>query len=259
MSALTTEVNGQPASIGQLRLLAVQSYGHFTAMQVRDRRVRGLDFHLARLSAACVEMFGAEPGADLIRDHVRHAIRDTPDASVRTMISWPEEDDAATILVTVRPPAELAPGPHSLQTAPYQRPLPHIKQVGGGFGQDYYGRLARRNGYTGVLLTGLDGVLSEAATANVGFSDGTGVVWPDAPALAGITMQVLEAQLADAGLTSRHTSIRLADLPSFASMFISSSRGVAPVGRVDDVALPVDDAFMKTLAHVYESAPQDLI
>jgi branched-subunit amino acid aminotransferase/4-amino-4-deoxychorismate lyase len=228
-------------------------------MQVRDRRVRGLEFHLSRLSAASVEMFGADPGGDLIRDHIRHAIRDVEDASVRTMISWPEGDDAATILVTVRPPAELAPGPHSLRSAPYQRPLPHIKQVGGGFGQDYYSRLARRDGYTGVLLTGPGGVVSEAAIANVGFFDGTGVVWPDAPALAGITMQVLETHLADAGLTSRHTSIRLADLPSFESMFISSSRGVAPVGRVDDVTLPVDLDFMKTLAHVYESAPQDLI
>jgi branched-subunit amino acid aminotransferase/4-amino-4-deoxychorismate lyase len=256
MSALLTEVNGQTASIDQLRQLAVHSYGHFTAMQVRDRRVRGLDFNLARLSAASLEMFGAEPGGDLIREYIRHAIRDTPDASVRTIVQWPEGDDEATILITVRPPAEHAPGSHSLLSVPYQRPLPHIKQVGGGFGQDYYGRLAHREGYNGALLTGQDGVISEAATANIGFFDGTDVLWPDAPALAGITMQLLKA---DSRLTSRETSVRVADLPNFQSAFLSSSRGVAPVGRVDDVTLPVDLDFMRKLSHIYESTPLDVI
>jgi hypothetical protein len=69
-------------------------------------------------------------------------------------------------------------------------------------------------------------------------------------------MQLLKA---DSRLTSRETSVRVADLPNFQSAFLSSSRGVAPVGRVDDVTLPVDLDFMRKLSHIYESTPLDVI
>ncbi|MGP3939920.1 hypothetical protein [Streptomyces sp. 6N106] len=51
------EINGSPATADTLRLPALTSYGHFTAMQIRDARVRGLDLHLDRLRSATRELF----------------------------------------------------------------------------------------------------------------------------------------------------------------------------------------------------------
>jgi hypothetical protein len=76
------EVDGRPPTAEQLQHRALVNYGHFTAMQVRDRKVRGLHLHLHRLEAATEEVFGANLDASRIREHIRHALgEDLPDAS----------------------------------------------------------------------------------------------------------------------------------------------------------------------------------
>jgi branched-subunit amino acid aminotransferase/4-amino-4-deoxychorismate lyase len=255
---LRIEIDGSAATESELRHLALSSYGHFTAMQIRNGKVQGLDRHLARLSAANREMFDTELDGDRVRDHIRHALGDTADASVRTMVVL-AEDDRPSVLVTVRPPAGVPSTPHRLLSVAYQRPLPHLKQIGGGFGQVYHRRVAERGGYTEALLTGPDGMLIEGGITNVAFFDGTGVIWPDAPALIGIAMQLLEANLADGGIPTRRRPVYLADLPSFASVFVTSSRGIAPVGRVDDLDIPVDQAALKSVREVYDAVPWDRI
>ncbi|MFE3829023.1 hypothetical protein [Streptomyces sp. NPDC059092] len=55
---LVTEVDGRPATADDLRLRALDSYGHFTALQVRNGRTRGLAQQLARLDSATRELFG---------------------------------------------------------------------------------------------------------------------------------------------------------------------------------------------------------
>jgi branched-subunit amino acid aminotransferase/4-amino-4-deoxychorismate lyase len=253
------EINGHGATAGQLGFPALVNYGHFTAMQVRNRRVRGLDLHLTRLDAATRELFGTGLDGSRVRDHIRHALGgDAGDASVRVSVFWPDTDDAASIMVTVRPPAALPGGPQALQAVSYQRPVPHIKHAG-AFAQTYYRRLAGRNGFDEALLTGPGGVISEGAITNIGFFDGATVTWPGAPALHGITMQLLEHQLPRAGLPSRRATVRLADLPSFSAAFITNSLGAAPVGRIDDLAIPINTELMKTVTQVYESIPWDPI
>jgi branched-subunit amino acid aminotransferase/4-amino-4-deoxychorismate lyase len=206
------EVNGRAATAEQLGFPALVNYGHFTAMQVRSGRVRGLDLHRTRLDAATQELFGAKLDGNQIRDHIRHALGDDArDASVYVTVFWPDADDQASIMVTVRAPADMPSTPQSLQTVPYQRPVPHIKHVG-SFAQIYYGRLAERNGFDDALLTGPGGVISEGAIANIGFFDGATVVWPEAPALQGITRQLLEPRPVDSGLPSRRSEVRLTDL-----------------------------------------------
>jgi branched-subunit amino acid aminotransferase/4-amino-4-deoxychorismate lyase len=116
-----------------------------------------------------------------------------------------------------------------------------------------------RNGFDEALLTGADGSICEGSVTNIGFFDGTGIVWPDAPMLAGITMQLLESRIADSGLTSRRAPIKLADVPSFAGVFVTNARGIAPVGEVDGTAVPVDPAFMARLTTVYACAAWDRI
>ncbi len=247
------EIDGAAATLEQLRTLLLASYGHFTAMQVRGRRVRGLDLHLARLGAANREMFGQGLDTALVRAHILHALgEDTGDASVRVYVQ--EAPGGPCVMVTVRPPGGMPGGPWRLLPVPYQRPLAHIKHIG-DFGQGYYQRLAHRSGFDEALLTGPGGSVSEGAITNIGFFDGTGVVWPAAPALAGITMQLLDRELAGCGLTSRRAPIRLPDLGMFAAAFATNARGVVRVGQIGDLVVPADPALMSTLARAYDAAP----
>jgi branched-subunit amino acid aminotransferase/4-amino-4-deoxychorismate lyase len=255
---LRIEIDGSAATGDQLQHLALSSYGHFTAMQVRGGRVQGLDRHLTRLAAANWEMFDAELDGARVRDHIRHALDDIVDASVRTMVVL-SAANTPMVLVTVRPPAGVPSRPHRLLSVPYQRPLPHIKQIGGGFGQVYHRRVAERAGYTEALLTGPDGMIIEGGITNVAFFDGTEVIWPDAPALLGIAMQLLEANLAEGGIPTQRRPVSLADLRSFAAVFVTSSRGIAPVAAVDDLTIPVDPDLMKAVSEVYDAVPWDVI
>jgi branched-subunit amino acid aminotransferase/4-amino-4-deoxychorismate lyase len=251
------EIDGRSATVERLSAAAPAGYGHFTAMQVRNGRVRGLRLHLARLDAANREMFGAGLDADAVLGYLRHALgAQTHDASVRVYVY--ETTDGPAVMVTVRPPGTMAPEVWRLQTVPYQRSLAHIKHIG-DFGQGYFGRLAQRNGFDEALLTGPDGIVCEGSITNIGFSDGTGVLWPAAPALAGITMQILERALAERGVPSRHAPVRVSDLGSFAGAFVTNSHGIAPVGQVDELTLPVDSALMPALTQAYESAGWDQI
>ena len=68
-------------------------------------------------------------------------------------------------------------------------------------------------------------------------------------------MQLLDRGLAGHGLASRRAPVRLSDLGSFAAAFVTNARGIAPVGQIDDRALPVDPALMSALARAYGSAP----
>ena len=188
-------VNGSTATADQLRDYVLGPYGHFTAMQVRSARTRGLALHLARLDAATRELFGRGLDGDQVRAHIRHALGDIQDASVRVIVYWPAADPDPAIMVTVRPPAHLAADRQRLMPVPYQRPVPHIKHTG-DVGQAYYGRAAVREGFDDALLTGPDGIIAEGAITNIAFSDGSVLTWPDAPCLAGITWQLVEPRLA---------------------------------------------------------------
>ena len=254
---MRVEIDGQSATVEQLSAAAPAGYGHFTAMQVRNGRVRGLGLHLARLDAANREMFGAGLDTEAVLGYIRNALSgQARDASVRVYVY--EAPDGPAVMVTVRPPGTMAPDVWRLRTAPYQRSLAHIKHIG-DFGQGYFSRLARRNGFDEALLTGPDGIICEGSITNIGFSDGGGVLWPSAPALAGITMQILERALAERGVPSRRAPVRVSDLGSFAGAFVTNSHGIAPVGQVDELTLPVDTALMAVLTQAYESAGWDQI
>jgi branched-subunit amino acid aminotransferase/4-amino-4-deoxychorismate lyase len=257
-SPIRVEIDGRTATADQLQHPALVNYGHFTAMQVRDRRTRGLDLHLRRLDAATRELFDVSLDAGRIRNYVRSTLADLRDASVRVSVYQPDTDDSVSVMVAVRPPADMPATPVSLESVPYQRAVPHIKHAG-GFAQIYYGRLAERHGFDDALLTGPGGDISEGAISNVAFYDGATVIWPDAHFLLGITMQLLEPRLAGAGLPTLRKPVRLADLPSFAGAFVTNSRGIAPVGRIDGTVLPIDSALMKTVTEIYEAIAWDPI
>jgi branched-subunit amino acid aminotransferase/4-amino-4-deoxychorismate lyase len=226
----------------------LSTYGHFTAMQVRGRAVRGLDRHLRRLDDANRELFGTPVDPEGVRRALRDVLGDGTDASARVYVI----DDVLS--AWAGPPNSPPAAAQRLMSVPYVRPFAHLKHLG-GFGQSHHARLASRAGYDDVLLTAADGTVSESSIANVGFFDPAGgVVWPEPPWLHGITMQLIEA-----GMPTRRRRVTLADLGGFRGAFLANSIGVAAVAGIDEVTYPAEPALLKTVVEALESAPWDPI
>jgi branched-subunit amino acid aminotransferase/4-amino-4-deoxychorismate lyase len=218
------ETNGRPAAAADL----FSTYGHFTAMQVRDGGVQGLENHLARLDAAHRELFDRPLPGDRVRDLIRHALAGTADASVRVMLR-----DSEQVLVSVAEPGLPPTTPQRLRSVPYLRPFAHLKHLG-GFAQLEWARRVRLDGYDDALLTAPDGAIAETSIANIGFlSPDGGVVWPDAPHLHGTAMRLVEATT-----PSVRRPVLPADVAAFAGAFLVNSIGVVAVASIDDVPLP---------------------
>ncbi|MFD5646719.1 aminotransferase class IV, partial [Streptomyces anulatus] len=89
-SPYIVQVNGRTATTGDLAPLAFAGHAHFTAVQVTDGRVRGLDLHLERLRSASAELFGRALPDDLVRSYLRTALRDGPaDLSLTATVHSP--------------------------------------------------------------------------------------------------------------------------------------------------------------------------
>jgi branched-subunit amino acid aminotransferase/4-amino-4-deoxychorismate lyase len=249
METLRIEVDGREVNGERLWSLA-SAFGHFTAMQVRGSHTRGLDLHLDRLAAANQELFGAELDRDRVRQLLRHALGDTQDASLRVYVYETPEGPATVVIV--RPPGDVGTV-QRLQSVRYVRPDAHLKHL--ATGQSFYTRLARRNSFDDALLTGADGLIAETATANICFFDGTGFVWPDAPQLRGITMQLLERRLPELGVPTSRAPVSIDDAVSFAGAFATNARGVAPVSAIDETPLTIDREQLDLLAGAYASVP----
>jgi branched-subunit amino acid aminotransferase/4-amino-4-deoxychorismate lyase len=238
---------------------------HFTAMQVRGGRTPGLDFHLTRLDAASAELFGVGLDGERVRGNIRSAVSGgPPDTSVRVSVFRSGADDnrptreAVRVVVSVRPPAAAPARAQHLQSVRYQRPLAHIKH-GGGFGQSYFGGLAHGNGFDEALFVGPDGAISEGSITNIGFIESDSIVWPDAPALRGVMMQVLQRELTRAQIPWRYDAVRLSDLGAFTGAFVTNSHGMAAVARIDDRALPTNSGLMRSATELVRVAPLDPI
>lgn len=251
------EINGSPVSRADSQDPATLDRGHFTAMQVRNRRARGVELHCRRLDAATRELLGVGLDAEVVRDRIRHALADhIDDASVRVYVV--PSGAEPTIIVTVKPPGGAATGPQRLRSVAYQRPLAHLKQLG-HVGQRRAAQVARDNGFDDALLVAPDGRMAETTTANIGFLAGSTVVWPDAPLLRGITMQLLERELAARDLPSRRAPLRPADAASYDAVILSNARGIAVVGEIDDIRVSLDPGRVRELTDIYESVAWDPI
>lgn len=252
------EIDGRPASLEQVWALDLSPRGHFTAMQVRGGATLGLDFHLTRLDAASRELFGAGLDGDLIRGYIRQALDGTRDASVRANVFVPDGTSTPSVMISVRPPAAPPSRPQRLQSVPYQRPLAHIKHST-SFGQNYFGGLASANGFDEALFAGPDGAVCEGSLTNIAFLDGDAIVWPSAPALRGVMMQVLQRELTRAGVPWRSAPVHLDGLAAFDGALVTNSHGMAPVASIDDLVLPAGAGLYATAAKLLAAAPYDTI
>src|SRR5580700_9914196 len=249
---VTIEVNGHQADQAVMSLLEYEGWGHFTAMQVRGGRTRGLDLHLSRLEAAHHDIYGRPLDGQEVCARIRHALGGRPDASVRVYGYW------AGLIVTVREPQDMPRRPHSMTAAQFQRPLARLKHVG-SWGQGRFREIAMAAGFDEGLLVDEAGIISEGTITNVGFwRDGT-VIWPDAPKLAGITMLLLRRQLTAAGIPQAEGSVRVQDLAGYDGMILCNARGWAPVSRVDNLMISRDQAFIGVIAAAIDGCPWDQI
>jgi 4-amino-4-deoxychorismate lyase len=245
----------------QLADLAFAGHGHYTSMQVRGGRVRGLDLHLARLRQSSLELFGREVDGDRVRRYLRQATaRGRADVSAQINV-FSLDGDAVTagrpldpaVLVRTGPPVSPEPTPVRARTAPYERFLPHVKNVA-TMGLVYHRRPAALDGFDDVVFVDRSGFISEGSIWNVAFFDGNQIVWPSAPALPGITMQLAQAGLRREGIRFRAAPVHISDLISFRSAVLMNSIDPArPLAGIDDVAFVEDHALLDTLRRCYES------
>jgi branched-subunit amino acid aminotransferase/4-amino-4-deoxychorismate lyase len=237
------ETDGHPATAAEL----FSTYGHFTAMQVRDGGVQGLSNHLDRLDAAHRELFGRQLPGERVRDLVRHALADTADASVRVLLR-----DAERVSVSVAEPRQSPAAPQRLRSVQYLRPFPHLKHLG-SFAQLEWARRVRLDGYDDALLTAPDGAFAESSIANIGFlRDDGAVVWPDAPQLHGIAMQLVEATT-----PSTRRVVRRDDVAAFAGAFLVNSLGIVAVTTIDDVPLPEPGPLLAGVVERLAAVPSE--
>lgn len=260
------EVNGAAATAEQLASPAVVNYGHFTSMQVRDGRVRGLAAHLDRLTEGTRLLFGSTLDTELVREYLRRAVTGRGAVTARvTVVSLavpagtadgPVEPD---VLVAVRPPSE-PEGPRvRVRSVRYERVLPEVKHVG-TFGLLHHLREARAAGFDDALFTTHDGLVSEASIWNVGFFDGDSVVWPQAPMLGGTTQLLLERGLSRLGIPSLVRPVPLAEARTLPSAFLCNSGSPArAVASIDAAELTVDPGLVALLTEAYETNAWDAI
>lgn len=263
MSEPVVQRNGRAATTGDLTPLAFAGYAHFTAMQVRGGRVRGLDLHLERLRLASVKLFGQALPDDRVRSHLRAALEAGPaDLSLTATVYSPAgeftvagADVEPEVLVRIGPAASGPEGPLTLATVEHERVLPAVKHVG-ELAKTYFLRQAVEQGFDDAAFVDRRGRLSEASIWNLAFWDGSAVVWPEAEMLGGTTMGIVRRQLDRLGIPQRVQEVTLAGLPALAGAVVMNSwtPGVA-VHRIGSVPLPEAPSFLEVLHRAYQAEP----
>ncbi|MBF6098959.1 aminotransferase class IV family protein [Nocardia cyriacigeorgica] len=258
-----TLLDGQPADPGALVPHAFAGFAHFTAMQVRDGAVRGLDLHLDRLAGASRTLFGADLARERVLADLRTAVAASPpDLSlVLTVFDATGEftndsaEPALHTLIRTTAPANGPRGPLSLAIYEHERFMPEIKHVGEG-AKTYYMRRARAAGFDDAAFVDRKGRLSEASIWNLAFWDGDTVVWPEAAVLTGTMMGVVRRRLHAAGIPQRTQPIRPTDVPGFGGAVVLNSwtPGIA-VNRIGETVLGGSSELVGVLHAAYESEP----
>ena len=254
---LNVELNGRAPTAAELYRIATVNYGHFTTLQVRDGRVRGLALHLARLDDGNETFFGGRGDVDdelRLRSWIRQALGGVRDATVRVTCV------AAGVLVAVSDPAPDAPRPAlRVRTEVHERPWPEQKHAA-TMGLWHAQRTAAAAGYDDALFTGPDGLIREGSVWNVAFWDGAQVVFPQAPALKGVTMVLLQVAMTMTGVPWTLRPVRRTELPDLLAAAAVNSRCPAqPIARVDDVAFeePERDTLVAALRTAWDTVPWD--
>lgn len=262
-------LNGEAATLADVAHLALLPYGHFTSMHVAAGCVRGLHLHLQRLDRGSRLLFGHGLPPEDVRALLRAALAGSTDpCAVRITVysraltlDHPEGRLAPDVLIRVTPAAIRPPAPPlSLNVLPYEREMPAVKHVA-TLGLLYHRRQARASGFDDALFVNRAGEISEASVWNIGFIDAEGdIVWPDALRLPGVTMDLLQTGLRQAGWSQRCAPVLRADLGQFRGAFLCNAReAVQPVARIDHHQYGVDAGRLQRLRDCWEAQPAERI
>ncbi|MGV9413342.1 aminotransferase class IV family protein [Nocardia sp. NPDC003693] len=264
MNSYVAHLNGRPATTPDLTPLAFTGYAHFTAMQVRDNGIRGLDLHLERLRNASLRMFGRALPDEVIREHLRAALANGPaDLSLTATVFSPAgeftvagPDVELEVLVRTAPPSTGPTGPLALAAVEHERTLPEVKHVG-EVAKTLYLREAVAQGYDDAAFLDRHGRFSEASIWNLAFWDGAAVVWPRAEMLRGTTMGIVQRHLEKLGVSQREQEVTPADLAGLSGAVVMNSwtPGI-PVRRIATTDLPEAGEFLELLHRAYEAEPR---
>jgi len=215
--------------------------------------------HWDRLDSASRELFGRGLDSQRVLQVLRRALTGVEDASVRLTV-YPAEDSAELhLLVSVGPPHRPEAAPLKIRSVQHERYLPHIKHVGTAPLIDFQ-RRARLDGFDDAIFVNATGRISEGTIWNVGFYDGDEVIWPQAPQLSGITMQLVRTGLAKLGIRQSIRSVMIDDLTSFRSAFTTFSPGAGQLlGSIDERTFIVDEQLSQLIGRAYELNPLERI
>ncbi|MCM4077656.1 aminotransferase class IV [Paractinoplanes hotanensis] len=259
------ELNGRTPDLAEIHRLASVNYGHFTSMQVRDRSVRGLGLHFARLADANEEFFGWRAELDdehRLRELILRALGDARDASVR--VSYvPGADPAGPpdVVVAVSEPASDEPSPPlRVRIDPdFRREWPEHKHSA-TMSLFRAQRLARSAGYDDALSVGPDRLVREGTVWNVAFFTGDQVIWPQAPMLRGVTMVLLQIALTMRGVPWTMRPVPMSELLDFTAAVAVNSRIVRQeIASIDDLTYSAGDKLAELLGEAYASVPYDAL
>jgi branched-subunit amino acid aminotransferase/4-amino-4-deoxychorismate lyase len=254
------EIDGSPVTLEDLEALALTNYGHFTSMRVDDGAVRGLSLHLERLARDCQVVFGVGLDQEHLRGCIRRALdRGEGAFNIRLTVFDPAlglgnigDPAQPRVLVTTRPAGVMPPPPLTAKTYPFTRDLAEVKHIG-LFSQLRLRREAQAAGFDDAIFLERDGTVSEGGTWNLGFvrEDGS-VVWPSAPVLPGVTMQLLQ----EAHGSMKTEPVALDDVPAMAAAFATNtSIGVRPIRRINDVEFGTGHPALAELQAAYLDVP----
>ncbi|WP_306362629.1 aminotransferase class IV family protein [Nocardia sp. CC227C] len=262
-TAFVLHHDGEATTGEQLANLAFAGHAHFTAMQVRGGRIRGLDLHLERLRGASMELFGTALPEQRVRSHLRTALAaSAPDVSLMATVYSPEGEftlarsgTEPSVVIRTAPPASGPQGPLSLMTFEHERYLPAVKHVG-EVAKTHLLRRAAAAGFDDAAFLDRHGGFSEASIWNLAFWDGSAVVWPVAHKLTGTTMGIVRRQLAALGIPQRDEVVTPADLPDLRGAVVMNSwtPGIL-VHRIDTVDIPTTQPFLDALHTAYRTEP----
>ncbi|MGE6785012.1 aminotransferase class IV family protein [Ensifer adhaerens] len=262
-SLYSAEINGGPASAAALTPLAFAGFAHFTAIQVRDRKIRGLDLHLTRLRNASLAFFGRALPDEELRARIRQAVDSGPADQSLTVTIYSPNGEFTTDSMDVQPevlvrngaPSNGPTGPLRLAVVEHERPLAAFKHVGES-GKTYYLHQAVREGFDDAAFIDRRGHLSEATIWNLVFWDGEAVIWPRAEMLTGTMMGTVQRQLGRLGVPQRHEEITLDRLKEFsgAAVLNSWTPGIA-VSAIGSTAIPQAKTFLDLLHRAHAAEP----
>ncbi|MDN5727150.1 MAG: aminotransferase class IV, partial [Propionibacteriales bacterium] len=185
-----------------------------------------------------------------------------PDVSVMCFLSarpgefLPAGDDLdIDVLIKITDPATPPTDPMTLDVVPYERHLPGVKHVG-EVAKTQYLRRARARGFDDAAFVDANGRLSEATIWNLAFTDGHSVIWPEAAKLDGVTMRILQRQLARSGVEQVTRPVRPAELDeSLSAVLMNSWSPGIPVARIGEHTLGNADGLVRLLADAYAAEP----